>query len=307
MYNNEVLPDGAGAQFQRILSIYLIAKHYGVGYLHQGVQKMTYQGARCLETNQDDLEIHKHYNALLNLPSDTPPPSFDAMYKVFDISEQIINEFKDKPQNTLLVIQFAGTMIDANPSLLLKPLPLPWIKRESLQGRPIQVTVHVRRGELFVLDSDRMLANSYYVECIKALISIFQKYNLPYSIRVHTEVISKPTLITPSHHGVCDRIKEPILIRPEDSHLEDFMKLPNTVLCLNENPIDTLKALTKSDILLASRSSFSYISAIMKDRGVVFFHPFWHSLAPGWIPTRSALDILANEQAMFQKLLAQEA
>jgi hypothetical protein len=42
----------------------------------------------------------------------------------------------------------------------------------------------------------------------------------------------------------------------------------------------------------------------MKDRGVVFFHPFWHSLAPGWIPTRSAQDILANEQAMFQKLLA---
>lgn len=304
-YDNQALADGAGAQIQRILSIYLIAKHYGVKYIHSGLARMTYQGAKCLEENKEDPEQMSLYNQLIQLPSDTVPEQFDLAGKVFDISSQLIAEYKDKPQNTLFIIQFAGTMIDAAPELLLQPiLNFSWAQRPSLRGRPINVAVHVRRGELFVVDSDRMLPNSYYVECIKALSSLFEKYSLPYQIHLHTEVLTKPTLITPSHHGICDRTKEPKLVTPEDSHMEDFQGLPNVIFHINEHPLETLKALTTSDVLLASRSSFSYISAIMKQGGVIFFHPFWHSLAPGWIPTQGAQDILAAEETLFRKLLA---
>jgi hypothetical protein len=304
-YDNQALADGAGAQIQRILSIYLIAKHYCVFYLHSGIARMTYQGAKCLEENKSDPEQMAGYNRLIDLPSDPAPATFDAMYKVFDISPQLIAEFKEKPQNTLFVIQFAGTLIDANPSLLLQPiLNFPWAQRPSLAGRPIRVAVHVRRGELFVVDSDRMLPNSYYVECIKALTSLFKKYSLPFEIHLHTEVLTKPTLITPSHHGICERVPTSKLVTPEDSHMEDFEGLPNLILHINEHPMEALKALTVADVLLASRSSFSYIASIMKQGGVVFFHPFWHSLAPGWIPTTSAQDILAAEETLFRKLLA---
>lgn len=304
-YDNQALADGAGAQIQRILSIYLIAKYYNVNYIHSGLARMTYQGAKCLEENRSDPEQMSLYNALIELPSDPAPPAFDVAGKVFDLSPQLIEEYRDNPHNTLFIIQFAGTMIDANPSLLLQPLlKFPWAKRPSLAGRPIQVAVHVRRGELFVVDSDRMLPNSYYVECIKALSSLFDKYSLPYEIHLHTEVLTKPTLVTPSHHGICDRTTAPKLVTPEDSHMEDFQGLPNLVLHINEHPIETLKALTTSDVLVASRSSFSYIAAIMKQGGVVFFHPFWHSLAPGWIPTKSAEDILAAQETLFKKLLA---
>jgi len=304
-YDNEALADGAGAQIQRILSIHLIAKHYGVGYIHNGIARMTYQGAKCLEENKSDPDQMAGYNTLIHLPSDPAPPAFDAAYKVFDISPELIAEYKDKPQSTLFIIRFAGTLIDANPSLLLQPiLNFPWTQRPSLKGRPIQVAVHVRRGELFVVDSDRMLPNSYYVECIKAISSLFQKYSLPFEIHLHTEVLTKAILVTPSHHGICERVKDPKLVTPEDSHMEDFEGIPNLILHVNEHPIDALKALTVSDVLIASRSSFSYIASIMKKGGVVFFHPFWHSLAPEWIPTRSAQDILDSEETLFRKLLA---
>ena len=304
-YDNEALADGAGAQIQRILSIYLIAKHYGVGYIHNGIARMTYQGAKCLEENKSDPEQMAGYNTLIQLHSDPAPPTFDAAYKVFDISPELIADYKDKSQSTLFVIRFAGTLIDANPSLLLQPiLNFPWTQRPSLKGRPIQVTVHVRRGELFVVDSDRMLPNSYYVECIKALSSLFQKYSLPFEIHLHTEVLTKAILVTPSHHGICERVKDSKLVTPEDSHMEDFEGIPNLILHVNEHPMEALKALTVSDVLIASRSSFSYIAAIMKKGGVIFFHPFWHSLAPEWIPTRSAQDILDSEEILFRKLMA---
>jgi hypothetical protein len=304
-YDNQALADGAGAQIQRIISIYLIAKQYNVNYIHSGLARMTYQGAKCLEENKPDPDQMAGYNTLIHLPSDPAPPAFDAAYKVFDISPELIAEYKDKPQSTLFIIRFAGTLIDANPSLLLQPiLNFPWTQRPSLKGRPIQVAVHVRRGELFVVDSDRMLPNSYYVECIKAISSLFQKYSLPFEIHLHTEVLTKAILVTPSHHGICERVKDPKLVTPEDSHMEDFEGIPNLILHVNEHPIDALKALTVSDVLIASRSSFSYIAAIMKKGGVVFFHPFWHSLAPEWIPTRSAHDIFDSEETLFRKLLA---
>lgn len=306
-YDNQALADGAGAQIQRIISIYLIAKQYNVNYIHSGLARMTYQGAKCLEENKPDPDQMAGYNTHIDLPSDPAPAQFDISGKVFDISPQLIEEYRDKPQNTLFIIQFAGTIIDQHPHLLLaaqKLLPFPWTQRPSLKGRPIQVAVHVRRGELFVVDSDRMLPNSYYVECIKAISSLFQKYSLPFEIHLHTEVLTKAILVTPSHHGICERVKDPKLVTPEDSHMEDFEGIPNLILHVNEHPMEALKALTVSDVLIASRSSFSYIAAIMKKGGVIFFHPFWHSLAPEWIPTRSAQDILDSEEILFRKLMA---
>jgi hypothetical protein len=104
-------------------------------------------------------------------------------------------------------------------------------------------------------------------------------------------VPSKKITITPSHHGIFDRITEPIIIDPVNNHMEDFSSFTNIIYHINEDPIETLKELTNSDILLASRSSFSYVAAILKKKGVVLFHPFWHSLSPNWIPVSSEKDI----------------
>jgi hypothetical protein len=163
------------------------------------------------------------------------------------------------------------------------------------------VAVHVRRGELFVVDSHRMLPNSYYVDCIRALHALFTHAGLAHEFHIHTEVLTKTTTITPQHHGICDRTKEPVVVGPEDSHMEDFAGLPNVVLRINEDPVDTLKALCTCDVLLASRSSFSYVAAIVK-KGIVLFHPFWHALAPSWIACRSGHDIIAAHEKILAGL-----
>lgn len=301
-YDNEVLTDGAGAQIQRIISIYLISKIFSVGYIHQGLKRMENYGAKCMEENKEDPDQIEKYNELIHLPS-TPFTEIHQMGKVFDISEEIISQYRDQPKNTLLVIQFAGTMIDARPGFLL-PAPhiFTWNIRPSLIARPIIVAIHVRRGDLFVLAPDRMLPNSYYIECMEALHSIFTEAKVSYEFHLHTEVITKSTLITSDHNGIGDKISKSVLVTPEDSKMEDFKVIPNIKYHINEYPIDTLKALTLSDVLLASRSSFSYVASIVKRGGVVLFHPFWHSLAPGWIPTRGKDDIIAAKNDILSKL-----
>lgn len=50
----------------------------------------------------------------------------------------------------------------------------------------------------------------------------------------------------------------------------------------NESPIDTLRALAVSDILLTAKSSFSYIAGMLS-HGIVLFEPFWHAKLPNWV------------------------
>uniref|UniRef100_A0A6C0KMT9 Uncharacterized protein n=1 Tax=viral metagenome TaxID=1070528 RepID=A0A6C0KMT9_9ZZZZ len=306
-YDNAALPDGAGGQIQRILSIYLIARHYGIGYIHQGIQSLSYQGSTCMEKNKDDPEQIVKYNELFNLPS-APMVQFHEAYKVYDISEEIIREKFSMEKNVLLVIQHAGTYIDEHPERILDGVDLPWNFPWKYHADPtkdlVKVAVHVRRGELFVVDSTRMLPNSYYVECMRAIEKILKDAGMKYEFHFYTEQLTKPTTITPGHHGICNRIKEAVTVRPEDNHLEDFAEFKNIIYHINGCPVQTLIDLTTADVLLASRSSFSYVAGMVKKEGVVLFHPFWHSLAPSWIPTRSASDIVNAKDLILKKLNA---
>jgi hypothetical protein len=139
---------------------------------------------------------------------------------------------------------------------------------------------------------------------MRALADIFSSAGIPYEFHLHTEVLTKPVLVTPGHHGICDRIKDSVLLSSADSKMEEFAaaEIPGLVLHINEYPVDTLKALTMADVLLASRSSFSYVASILKSGGVILFHPFWHSLAPGWIPARSGKDIYDSSGEIIRGL-----
>jgi hypothetical protein len=295
-YHNEGLTDGAGAQLQRILSLYLVAKFYGVHYYHRGIHTLSYQGAQCLEANKSEPEQISIYNTLFELPSHTPPPDAQA-FQILDIQEKLILQAKADTRNILFVVQFAGTLVDSKPEILNQPIPIPWAIRR-ISKRPLHIAIHVRRGELFVVDSSRMLPNSYYVECMRALQKIL---TIPYEFHIYTEQLTKTIVVTPEHHGICSRIPAAVTVRPEDNHLEDFAEFKDAIWHINTSPIDTLQALCKADVLLASRSSFSYVAGILNPQGIILFHTFWHSLAPTWIPCHGPADIFNSALSILDK------
>jgi hypothetical protein len=292
------MTDGAGAQLQRILCIFLVAKKYNVGYLHTGIKKLSYNGLKSLEENRDDSKQVEVYNKLFHLPS-TPCGIINRSFKTFDIAEEHIKEYKIKEGNTLFYILHAGTLINSDPSILQESIPNSLSYRSTILGRKLRIAVHIRRGELFVVDSDRMLPNSYYIGCIKKLSEILL---IPHEFHIHTEVVTKPVLVTPSHHGIINRINESVLISPSDNHLEEFEGIPNIIWRINECPIQTLKDMISSDIFIASRSSYSYVAAIIKKKGVLF-HPFWHALSPEWIPVTHESDIEKNKDKIMNSLV----
>ena len=298
-YNNTDHADGAGSQIQRILTLYLCAKHFNIKYIHSPLLKLAYQGLKCLEENKSDDSQIQLYNKLIDLPSDIFV-NIDNVYNVKILSTDIIKKFYNCTTNVLLVCTYCSVVDDGDVSLLKQKIHFPWI--ETSLRTPIIIAVHVRRGELFVVDSDRMLPNSYYVDIMNGLSQIMNYHAIPYEFHIHTECVTKETVITPEHHGILNRTEKDVIISPSDSHLEDFHDIQNVVYRINENPIETFQELTNADILLASRSSFSYVAAILKRKGCVLFHPFWHKLCSDWIETRSVGDVFLNRKKIIDSI-----
>lgn len=67
----------------------------------------------------------------------------------------------------------------------------------------------------------------------------------------------------------------------EINDYNDFDKT-NLVFHLNENLFDTFIGLVAADILITSRSSFSYSASILSD-GEIYYQPFWHPPGDKWI------------------------
>jgi len=304
-YNNKGHTDGAGAQIQRILSIFMISKFYTkmtdvkIGYIHTPIYKLDYQGLQYLESNTSSDDLHEQYNNIIELPSDSINGNFIEITEQYLTHALIMQNYKTT-ENIILKTTFAHSVHDFIPEIHNIPVDLSWISTKI--SLPINIAVHIRRGELFVVESDRMLPNSYYVECMKTLSIILNEKGITHTFHIYTEIPTKKVTVTPSHHGILNRITDSIIINPEDNHLEDFLCFNNIIYHINECPVKTLQELTNSDILLASRSSFSYVAAILKKKGSVLFHPFWHSLSPSWIPVSSNIDIINSKDRIIKAL-----
>jgi hypothetical protein len=59
-------------------------------------------------------------------------------------------------------------------------------------------------------------------------------------------------------------------------------KRENILLHLNEDVQDTFLGLVMSDVLVQSKSSFSYVAGLLS-RGIVYHIPFWHPPLSSWI------------------------
>ena len=79
------------------------------------------------------------------------------------------------------------------------------------------------------------------------------------------------------------RITAPVVLSPEMCRLEEFSVLPNLVHRVNGRAIECIGGLATADVLVMSRSSLSYLGAILNRNGIVLYHPFWHGAPSSWM------------------------
>jgi hypothetical protein len=283
-YDSERLTDGAGAQLQRIYGIYALSRALGVAYLHTPIGHLGYHGLQALENNAPSSDLLAEFNRVFDIPSDIELPETTVVHQMDDADADAIEALKHAPNGEssvqLVRILLPYPVTDRDPETYRSVKAISPFRRE--RSDVFRLAIHVRRGDLFAVSSDRMLPNEYYVSCALRFAGVLRKLGIPFVCELHTEVATKTFEVTPEHHGIFGRIPGNMTFDPAMSRLEDFDVIPNLERHINVHPIETLRRMATADGLIMSRSSFSYVAAILNE-GIVVCHPFWHSAMSEWL------------------------
>ena len=272
--------DGFGSQFQRVLGIFCLAKEYNLQYLHVPFVDVGYQGLKALEINKNSNSFVEECNKRIEfLKTGSAPKNIygkiDIKWLNCEVFKEILKTYKNDEKNIIVYCEYVHQILDKSPEMYrhVKDLYKPQIKKNKI----FTIGVHVRRGELYVVDSHRMLPNSYYINIVKKIIKLCKTRNLNFIIELYTEVSEKETIITGKHPGICNRINEDKIINPENNKIEEFDCIPNLKKYINEKMFDTFDRMVNCDILITSRSSFSTVASYLKN-GISIYHNFWHGM-----------------------------
>jgi hypothetical protein len=289
-YDNTRFSDGVGAQLQRIYGIYSISRLLGVSYLHSPIRRVDYQGLAALETNMVHPGFHHEFNDLFQIKSDVMPMGDLHRIRLHEISigtllhlVALFDEHKTGGLPSLVEVALPYGIADRFPDCYEVCKEISPFASSVGEGRALRVAIHVRRGELLVLDRERMLPNSYYVNVAQEVAHVLDALKVDYQIELHTEVPNREFFVQPDHPGIYNRISAPTAVSPKMCRLDEFGVLPNLVLCANETAIECIRKFATADILVMSRSSFSYLGGILNRNGIMLYHPFWHRAPSSWM------------------------
>jgi hypothetical protein len=289
--NTSRILDGAGSQLQRVYGIYALSRFLGVSYIHSPLQKIPYQGLLSLEKNELDPDLVTRYNTLLTIPSDGELPEQAKVHHVFNIQAGVSflralrEELKKKKEYLLLKIDMPFSLVNQHPQMIhcvkaVSPF-------EANPSSLFKIVIHVRRGDLLISpEGNRMLPNSYYIKLTLHIMEVLNNLHIPFTCELHTETPSQTFVVTSEHHGMQamkERVKNPITLSVEERFLKEFDVIPHLKKCNNHDPLEALHSFATADLFIMSRSSFSYLGAMLNKKGIIVYHPFWFGTPLEWL------------------------
>jgi hypothetical protein len=273
-----------------------------VHYVHSPIEHLGYHGLLALENNAPSSSLLSECNRVFHLPSDIEVAETAVLHDMQDADASAIEALKvatsDGTNFHLIRICLPYPVTDKDPETYrcVKAIsPFPYQRSDVFR-----LAIHVRRGEQYAIDSDRMLPNQYYVSCALRVQAILRQLDIPFVSELYTEVPTKRFDVTPDHHGIHGRMAGTMTYDPGMNHLEEFDTVSNLQSYINADPVETLRRMATADALIMSRSSYSYVAALLSQNCIVIYYPFWHSAMSEWLI--SAVDGALPERELGDRL-----
>ena len=121
------------------------------------------------------------------------------------------------------------------------------------QHKDVNIAVHVRRGDS-THNTRRFVEHQYFVNVLKSITTQLKAKKQTYTIQLYSE-----------------------------GHIHDlpeFQEFKHLTYRLNDDHLDTFHHMACADILIMSKSTFSYVPALLNPTGLIIYKPFW-ILSPG--------------------------
>jgi hypothetical protein len=294
--NDSQILDGAGSQLHRIYSVYALSRFLEVPYIHSPLKKLSYQGLLSLEKNETNPELISRYNTLFTIPSDIEIPKHAKILHIYkqDLSwlYSLKNSVTRSSDFLLLKLSWPFSFIRQHPEIFQHVKPISPFKRIS--SSIFKIVIHIRRGDLLISpEGNRMLPNSYYINLTLRIVEVLNTLGISWSCELHTEVPTKTFVVTSENSAMQtmkERVLHPVMIKQEESFFEEFNVIPHLKICNNHDPVEAIRSFATADLFIMSRSTFSYLGAILNKTGIIVYHPFWFSAPVEWIDSTHELS-----------------
>ena len=256
--------DGMGAQFQRIISILALAKKYNCQYIHESIKSFEHISNDA--TNY--VELIDEYFQIDKLNANITGIKFDNVefFKGNTIIEQMeYYKEKSKNLNILLILDHAYNIFDKKPNDYEIIMPLLREIKQTLylpeyNKSNKNIAIHIRRG-----DVSQYSNNNRYVDlsCYQTIINkLADKYKNG-DLFIFTEISNNNK-----------EEFENFIIKNKNNNI-------NIKLMADLDILLTLEYLIKADVLVMSKSSFSYIAGLYNNNEI-YYMDFWHSKLDRW-------------------------
>lgn len=134
-----------------------------------------------------------------------------------------------------------------------------WTGKKRSGNGDLMVALHMRRGDVTARNTMRYTPIESVHRTAEAVKSVLTDAGISYSMRLYSQ-------------GPADGF----------AALRDV----GVDLCLDVDAVWTMQQLITADVLVMSKSSFSYVAALISD-GIKLYEPFWHPPLRSWLPRNS--------------------
>jgi hypothetical protein len=298
-YDNTASFDGTGAQIQRILAIFAICRRYDIPYIHSGIKELIITPLDPFQTESELLEYLKRVNNYFELPSDFELGNAREVSKL-----QTLSNFKLLEMRVANKLHFGKKELVAiaNPFQVLNRIPeLYTLAAKNLQHKSSasatkRIILHYRRGSntLDILPGEsepRGLPNEWYTKTLRKYVTNYQELGIDFRVEVYTDMPKSSFTYTPKEFQSHLWSHEP---RFKNGAVEVFGEdIKNTVFAEfgdklivhhGGDPLQGLIDMSEADILITSRSSYSYVGGLLNLKGkIIIPSGFWHSKLNSWV------------------------
>ena len=305
-YNNEAVMDGVGAQLQRIVSVFSISKKAKVGYLHSGLKDIDAQAFSSKTFLEREAEIGQ-WNQLFasdlivfnKLPTDKLiSPKRISIFKL-----RIIYFFS-RFSRFRVVCQLAEPRLisDKYPECLLNTPDMlsPEVARIISEAPQTEFTivVHIRQGELVLSQfKDRLLPLSSYEKILQHLMPFLERASTKYRILIPREngqgnriPVTDPKVIQsmaldPQNKNLNFTKDGYVTLSHEKPSIELTPILSQATWLPEESAYLDFCRMIQADLLITSKSSFSFVAGLFNGESIKIYTPFWHTAPISWVDT----------------------
>jgi hypothetical protein len=297
-FNSTMSVDGTGAQLQRQASVIALAKYFGFHYIHSDIKQVSVHPLDPFQSKSEYLEYLIRLNQFLKVNPTTGVdssireaivPSFSFAFLIRECLSQAI-----RPKKRFFSIYEPYAVSEFCPAIMDGlHLESNENSKKISSGKVFTIVIHYRQGVGgFALypgqNIPREIPIEVFVVRVASIVNELPEH-LDWQIVVLTDAPESETTFTPP----VDQIKlwegTPgfsnglMTIRPTRfDALESYSKFPLKVM-RGGNPLDAILLMASADVLLAGKSSLSYLGGLMNQGGQVYYpKDFWHRPLQDW-------------------------